>query len=300
MNWFRQNRWLGTFLIVFGICLLVAGYFFFRTKSKYDETLTRFHEAAAEKGRLERRDPFPSEANYRKMKVYVENYGAALDKFKEELKTRVLPIPPLAPNEFQSRLRQAMLRTAEKARANKVRLPNNFALGFNEYTTGLPNTTMAPVLGQQLSQVEVLVNILVDAHVDGVTAFTRTPSPEEHGASPVTAPGPAAARKPATAATAPKMLERSIINLTFASVPSAARKVLNQISSSNQQFYIIRILHVRNEKDKGPPREQTGQPAAATPQAIPAKAPANAGLSFIVGNEHIETSVRIELVRFTF
>jgi hypothetical protein len=300
MNWFRQNRWLGTFLIVFGICLLVAGYFFFSTKSKYDKTLTRFNEAAAEKGRLERRDPFPSEANYRKMKVYVENYGAALDKFKEELKTRVLPITPLAPNEFQSRLRQAMLRTAEKARANKVQLPNNFALGFNEYTAGLPNTTVAPVLGQQLSQVELLMNILVDAHVDRVTAFTRTPPPEEHGASPVTAPSPAAARKPATAATGPKMLERGIIDLTFASVPSAARKVLNQISSSNQQFYIIRILHVRNEKDKGPPREQAGQTGAATPQATPAKAPTNAALSFIVGNEHIETSVRIELIRFTF
>jgi hypothetical protein len=296
MNWFQQNRWLGTFLIVFGICLLVAGYFFFSTKSKYDETFARFNQAAAERGRLERLNPFPSEANYRKMKVYVENYGAALDKFKEELKTRVLPAPPMAPNEFQSRLRQAMLRTAERARANKVQLPENFALGFKEYTAGLPNTTMAPVLGQQLSQVELLMNILVDAHVDRVTAFTRTSSPEEQGA----APGPAAARTPATAATAPKMLERSMIDLTFASVPSAARKVLNQISSSNQQFYIIRLLHVRNEKDKGPPREQAGQTGAGTPPAASATAPTNAALSFIVGNEHIETSVRIELIRFTF
>ena len=96
------------------------------------------------------------------------------------------------------------------------------------------------------------------------------------------------------------MLERSMIDLTFASVPSAARKVLNQISSSNQQFYIIRILHVHNEKDKGPPREQSLQTGAAAAPATPAKPAANAALNFIVGNEHIETSARIELVRFTF
>src|SRR2546430_8384878 len=76
MNWFRQNRWLGTFLIVFGICTLIAGYFFLSAKSSSDEAFSRFNESAAERSRLERLDPFPSEANYRKMKVHLENYSA--------------------------------------------------------------------------------------------------------------------------------------------------------------------------------------------------------------------------------
>jgi hypothetical protein len=96
------------------------------------------------------------------------------------------------------------------------------------------------------------------------------------------------------------MVERTVVDLTFASVPSAARKVLNQISSASQQFYIIRILHVHNEKDKGPPREQSLQTGAAPAPVTPVKPSANAALNFIVGNEHIETSARIELVRFTF
>jgi hypothetical protein len=301
MNWFQQNRWLGTFLIVFGVCLLIAGYFFFSTKSGYDDAFARFNEAATERSRLERLDPFPSEANYKKMQAHVASYGAALDKLKEELKTRVLPIPQLAPNEFQSRLRRAMLATTAKARANRVQLPDTFTLGFGEYTTALPSTAAAPLLGQQLAQVELLMNILVEARVDGVSAFTRTASPEERGTSPATTPTPAGARKPpAAVVTGPKMVERTVVDLTFASVPSAARKVLNQISSASQQFYIIRILHVRNEKDKGPPREQSLQTGAAAAPATPAKPSANAALNFIVGNEHIETSARIELVRFTF
>src|SRR5205823_6355712 len=147
-----------------------------------------------------RQDPFPSEANYKKMQGYVAEYGAALDKLKEDLKTRVLPVPALAPNEFQSRLRQAMVMTAEKARANRVQLPANFALGFDEYTAALPSTAGAPLLGQQLAQIELLLNILLDDRVDGVSAFTRTRSQEERGASAATTPTPAAGRKPPAAA----------------------------------------------------------------------------------------------------
>jgi hypothetical protein len=301
MNWFRQNRWLGTFLIVFGICTLIAGYFFFSAKSSSGEAFARFNESAAERSRLERLDPFPSEANYRKMKDHLENYSVALDKLKAELKTHVLPAPAVAPNEFQSRLRQAMLATAESARANKVKLPANFALGFDEFTAALPNTVAAPLLAQELSQIQLLMNILVDARVDGVTAFVRSPSREERRAGPAAGPSPAVGRKPSAAVSAgPKMLEPSVVDLTFASAPSAARKVLNQIASSSQQFYIIRTLHVKNEKDKGPPHEQPAQAGAAAPQPTAPKVPAAAALNFIVGNEHIETSARIELIRFTF
>jgi hypothetical protein len=300
MNWFQQNRWLGTFLVALGICTLASGYFVFNAKGNADEALGHFNEAAAERTRLEGLNPFPTEANYKKMKVYLENYTASLDKLKEDLKTRMLPAPAMAPNEFQSRLRQAMVAVAEKARANRVKIPANFALGFDEFTAALPNTTAAPLLGQELAQVELLMNMLIDARVDSLNSLTRTPLADERTPAAPSAPG-AGARKPAgPAAGGLRMLERGVVDIAFTSTPSAARKVLNQLGSSNQQFYITRLLHVQNEKDKGPAREQT--PAAgATPTPAPTAAPTKgAALTFIVGNEHIETSARIEIIRFTF
>ena len=86
-------------------------------------------------------------------------------------------------------------------------------------------------------------------------------------------------------------MERNVVDLTFKAAPAAARKVLNEIASSTGQFFIIRTLYVRNEKDKGPPRGKTAEP---NPSAT------ETGLNFIVGNEHIEVSARIEMVRFTF
>jgi len=297
MNWFQQNRWLGNFLIIVGVATLLFAFFFWRAHNSFEEASARFNQAATERNRLERLDPFPSDANYQKMKVLIANYGAAVEKMKEDLKIRMLPIVPLQPNEFQSRLRQVTLATSEKARANKVKLPPGFHLGFEQFTASLPSTAAAPLLSQELSQTALLMSILIDARVDSLTALHRTPLAEERGAAP--APTPVPGRKTGgTAAGGPNLIERHIVDLTFVAAPSVARKVLNQIASSSQQFYIIRTLHVRNEKDKGPPREAsgTGPPAAG---AAPAATPA-AGLKFIVGNEHIETTARIEMLRFTF
>jgi hypothetical protein len=298
-EWFRENRWLGTFLIVFGLTTLLVLWFLFSAKSNADDAAAEFNTAAAERGRLERLDPFPSEANYRKLKVHIDNYAASLEKLKENLKSHVVAVAPLAPNEFQTRLRQAMVSVAEKARGNRVKLPDNFALGFEEFTTALPNTADAPVLGQELAQAELLATILIDARVDAIGAFKRgTAMPPQPAAAATT-------RKP-PAANAPKSVERGIVDLTFTAAPPVMRRVLNQIGSLPQQFYIVRTLHARNEKDKGPPRETVspappGSAAGTAATTAPAAQPkTNAALTFIVGNEHIETSARVEIVRFTY
>ena len=299
MNWFQQNRWFGSFLIIVGVATLLFAFFLWRAHNSFEEASARFNQAASERNRLERLDPFPSDANYQKMKVHIANYGTAVEKMKEDLKIRMLPIVPLQPNEFQSRLRQVTLATSEKARANKVKLPSGFHLGFEQFTASLPSTAAAPLLSQELSQTALLMNILIEARVDSLTALRRTPLAEERAAAP-----PTSGRKPGgTAAAGPKLIERQIVDLTFVAAPSVARKVLNQIASSTQQFYIIRTLHMRtldlrNEKEtaKGPPREPTSQAGAGGKQPDTSKA----ALKFIVGNEHIETSARIEMLRFTF
>jgi hypothetical protein len=313
MKWFQQNRWLGTFLIVVGICVLFAGIFLYWARAKCSDARQAFDKAAAERSRLQRLDPFPNDANYRKLKVHLENYSAALDKLQEELKKQVAPAPPLAPNEFQSRLRQAVIAVVNRAHANNVKLPDKFQLGFDEFTTAMPKTAVAPLLGQELSQIQMLMNILLDAKVDSLTSFHRTPLAEERGVSPTPTPKPTPvpARKgspprgkkpaePGATASTTNLVERNIVNLTFKAAPAAARKVLNDIASSNGQFYIIRTLYVRNERDKGPPREKAAEPSPAAGEAAAPDQPGNVPINFIVGNEHIEVSARIEMLRFTF
>ena len=303
MKWFQQNRALGTLLIVSGVCVLLGAALLYWRWSVWGEAKQTFDQATAERSRSQGLNPFPNDANYRKLQGYLERYSDALNKFKDELKAGVAPAPPLAPNEFQSRLRQATLAAEERARTSNVKLPDRFQLGFDEFARIMPNTAVAALLGQELSQVQMLINILLDAKVDSITSFRRHPLPEERGASPTPTPPPgqrvATAAKPGGTPT-PKLIERNVVEISFKAPPGAARKVLNEITNSTGQFFIIRTLYVHNDKDKGPPRERTGAPTPApSPQASPSQQGAGA-LNFIVGNEHIEVSATIEMLRFTF
>src|SRR5215472_5545875 len=109
MKWFQKNRALGILLLVSGICILLAAALLYWRWSVWSDAKQTFDQAATERTRLQRLDPFPHETNYRKLQGYLETYAAALDKFKKGLKSEVVPEAPLAPNEFQSRLRQATL-----------------------------------------------------------------------------------------------------------------------------------------------------------------------------------------------
>src|SRR5256885_15063938 len=125
MNWYRENRWLGNFLLGCAMALFLSVWFLFYGKGSFDDALTDFNNAATERSRLEHLNPFPNEENFRKTQAALDDYGASLNKLKDELRAQTLPISPLAPNEFQSRLRQAIVGTNEKARTNRVKLPEN-------------------------------------------------------------------------------------------------------------------------------------------------------------------------------
>jgi hypothetical protein len=287
MTWFRENRFVGTFLVVFGVCVLAALWFLFSAKKGWNEAAERLTKVSAELRRLERLSPYPSADNLRKMKAHAEDYSSALVKLKDELKRGVAPAAAMAPNEFQSRLRVALNAVSDKARANKVKLPDKFYLGFDDFVSALPGEAAAPLLGQELVQIEWLLSAVLDAQVDAVGSFRRAPLPEERGSVPLPAATVETGAKPAGPVVAEsKLVERNVVELTFLSTPGAARKVINRIAGANQPFCIIRQLHVRNEKDTGPPRENGGETPAAA-------------LNFIVGNEKIETTAKIEIVRFT-
>ena len=307
MKSFQQNRALSTLLLVSGICIVLGAALLYWRWSVWSEAKQTFDQATAERNRLQRLDPFPNDANYRKLQGYLERHTAALDKFKDDLKSEVAAEPELAPNEFQSRLRQATLAAQDRARTNNVKLPDKFQLGFDEFARTMPSTAVAALLGQELSQVQMLINILLDAKVDSITSFRRHPLSEERRASatPTPEPPPARGRTVVTAVkpggtTTPKLIERNVVEISFKAAPGAARKVLNEITSSTGQFFIIRTLYVHNVKDKGPPRERTAAPARAATQQPSSGQQAAGALNFIVGNEHVEVSATIEMLRFTF
>src|SRR5436190_1977230 len=299
MNWFRENPFWSAFIGLAGGALLLSLGLLWWTKGSYDEAVAQYRDAASAKATLENGNPYPSGANITKMKTYLDDYKGALDKLKAELKAHMLSEVPLAPNEFQTHLRQAISQTMENARSHRVKLPANFFLGFDEFVSSLPSPEEAPALGQELSQIQLLLNTVIEARIDAITAFRRVPhSGITAAATPPTTPRPAA-KQPA------KLLEQRTVEFTIAASPTAGRKVINQITATSEQFFVIRAVQVKNQKDKGPARESSSATGAADVNQLPAVAagPTPAAtpagpLNFIVGNEHIDLSARVELVNF--
>ena len=303
MNWFQQNRFLGTFLAAFALATLLSGYFLLHEKSAAAEELERLDATINELNRLRASTPFPNEENLGKTKAQTDSYRTSLQTLEDELKTRMFPRPPLQPNEFQAQLRQAVIAVSERAQTSKVQLPENFNLGFDEYATSLPNSSAAPRLGRQLKAIEWLANTIIEAHVDSLTSLARSALPEEKsGATPT--PTPARSRggkSPKDAEENAKIVDSTSVDLVFTGSPAAARKMFNQVTSAKEQFYIIRTLQVKNQADKGPKRGEAAAPGVpAVAQAdtgAPGKTP-ELGITFIVGGEHLNVAAKIEIVRF--
>jgi len=301
MNFFRENPFWGAFIAIAGGALLLALCVLWWTRSSFEDAMASYQDSATEQTRLESGNPYPSQANVAKMKTYLDEYKGALDKLKTELKTQMLPEAPLAPNEFQTRLRQTIGAVAENARSHRVKLPANFNLGFDEFVSALPSPDDAPALGQELAQIQLLLNTIIEARVDAITSFRRVP---QSGAA--SDASPAAAGTPPRGVQKPpaKLVERRTVEISLSALPSAGRKVINQISSANDQFFIVRAVYIKNQKDKGPARENPTGTTAVVPsipdvKVAPAPGATPSGpLNFIVGNEHIDLSARVELVNF--
>lgn len=305
MIWFRQNRFLGGFLIALAIATGLCLYFLLHEKGAADEARERLETTASELQRLRASKPFPSSANLGQARQQAENYRASLGALEVELQARTLPVVPLQPNEFQAQLRQAVTALNENAAAARVKLPPNFYLGFDEYATSLPNSEAAPLLGQELQAIAMLADSIVNAHVDALTSLVRVALPEEKAAAtpaPTTAHG-ARAPKAKAPKIAPPLVATHAVELTFSASPAATRKVLNQVATAKEQLFIIRTLNVKNQVDKGPARGATpiAETAATPPPETPtggavAATPPPETVHFIVGAEHLDVHAQIEIL----
>jgi hypothetical protein len=297
MKWFQQNRFFRLFLVALGVATIGSLWFLFHEKAAAKAARARLETTVNELTRLHRSVPFPNSDNLRKLRAETKSYRASIAALEQKLEGRILPILPLEPNEFQSQLRLAVNEIVDHAATAKVQVPANFNLGFDRYSSSLPDAGAAPRLGQELRAIEWLVNTMINARIDAVTGLSRTPLPEEDVAS---------GRSSAEGRTNPvvakqKLVASATVELAFSGSPSAVRRVVNELTAAKDQFYIIRSLVVRNQVAQGPKRAAAASPLAPEPMAapdLPLAPGTRQSIVFIVGTEHLDVAMKVEIVRF--
>ncbi|MGB8170623.1 MAG: Amuc_1100 family pilus-like protein [Chthoniobacteraceae bacterium] len=313
MNWIKENKFLFGFILVMVLGLGAGGWFLFDAKGRYDQAAGDYDRHLAELNRLQRLPIFPNQKNLEKIVAQQTDVNTEVSTLAKTLAAQQIPLEELTPEQFQDKLKAAVTAVKNKATQSNpaVKLPEpKFFLGFDPYETAPPPKEAAAVLGRELKAIEWLCNQLIDNKITELKPLNREPLPEEKGRAKAQETKPVSAAKPASgkAGEKPKPggaryeVEKHRIDLVFVTEQSRFRTVLNAIVSNKGQFFIPRLVGVKNEKPAAPPRVvDAGAPpppaaGATSPAAQAAPAAPAVQSTYIVGEEKIEVTLVLELV----
>jgi len=290
----------------------VLGFELFNASSAYDDASDNYAKASAEYSRLRHLVPYPNKENLAAYDEQKQEAAGVINAFEADLSTKEFPSEPLSPTEFQDKLKASVTAVRTKAGENNIKLPEKFYLSFDKYETSPPSNEAAAPLGRELKGIEWVVNQFL-AHpatqVQAVVSLLRADLPEENergsksgrsggggsGGSGPGAGGPGGAVKPGQGGGGGGSGRRDLVkyhpfDIVVSCKPAALREVLKTITGSQApQFYVLRQIRIRNEKEKGPQKAVDTNTNPGGEKTI----------NYIVGEEWIEVSARFEVVDFS-
>jgi hypothetical protein len=307
MNWIRENKFLSGFIAVMIIGAGALLYLLYSAYGAYSDITDQYNAAANDLHKYQTQVPYPDETNLAKYRSERDDLVDATHNLAASLSQMVLPVENLTPSAFQDRLRETVSAVIAKAGQAGVKLPDHFAMDFDQYQTQPPVAAAAGPLGRQLTALQIVMNILIDEHVDSILSLVRTRLPQETGAAASHAGGGFGHRGPEGASSGSgDLVEKIPFEIRFVANQPAFQKVINDLAASSKQFFITRTLVVDNTNpkpvSKGEDAATPAAPASPAEAFAPPGSPDTSGttsyLKFIVGTEELSVAMRVDMVAF--
>jgi len=312
MNWVKENKFLTGYIAVMVIGVGALGYKVFAASSALDEANDRYTSKASEYNRVRHLTPSANRKNLEAFQAQKEEAAEAISTFQAELAKKEFPVEQITPEQFQDRLKIAVTAVQTKAKELNIVLEKNekFYLGFDRYETQPPDKDAAAALGRQLKAIEWVVQQALATGITELRKLDRPELPEEKGKGanarrPEPGPGGNKGGGPGNrggerGGRQDLVTSHSFDIIVFCRQQQAANLLNTIVSPSAPQFFIPRNVRVTNQNPKGPPRVVEEPPVAADPNnpapAAPPPPPANVG--YIVGEEKVDLTLRLEIVDF--
>jgi hypothetical protein len=304
MNWVKENKFLTGFLAVLLIGVGALGYEVYSASNAYDEAVNQYTTKSSEYNRLRHLTPYPDKKVLDALGVQKTEAAAAITAFQADLAKRAFPLDPsITPERFQDILKASVSAVRANAAEAGVALPAKFFLGFDTYEGRPPASEAAAPLGRQLKAIEWVVNQLIASKITELMDLKRPELPEEKAKG-----GAAKGRNEKAGGDRPDragkgrqdLVSKQPFDLVIKCRQHLLASVLNTvIGPKAPQFYIPRLIRIKNEKEKGPSRAVDVAPAAPVQDPNAPKAPdQRPTANYIVGEEMIEAAIRLEVVDF--
>lgn len=264
----------------------------------------------------------PTPENLAQKQKLVQEYTNEVGKLSLVLYKLQPEDKPTSNTEFQAKLKA---RIAEIKKAGGGRLPAEFNLAFDQYTSELPKSDqVAAELSTYLDSIEAITRLLLKSGVKSVDQLERSLLSSEKGEadkqSRQASKSKGAAKGVAQASSAINITERRQVRVVVRADQGALQTLLSSLASPSEMpfFTVAKLVRIENEAQVGPPRVAAGSSTdasldpAATPaeagQATPAAAdakpttpgiqPAAPDSHVVLGRETLRAFIEIDLVKF--
>ena len=272
MSWIQENKFVaglaGATAVIGGAIL----FFGLSQGSSYNDKLEKYEELKSQYSNLEKSTPYPSSENLKHRGLNVGDYETEI----KEVRSLVLGYRPeklevVSPEQFkdlQVKMTSELNRKFKEAHAG---LPENCLFGFEKYATTSVRAGATPQLVYELKAVQLLMETLAELKPEKIVNTTRDELPEEKGLGNVADSGKPArgSRRSNRSKDKPvkKAYELMPVELTFTARENVVREFLIKMVNSEEYFYAIRAIRVRNEKQIAPNLKDADFPVEVKPMA---------------------------------
>ncbi|HEV3272508.1 MAG TPA: Amuc_1100 family pilus-like protein [Candidatus Methylacidiphilales bacterium] len=210
------------------------------------------------------------------------------------------------PVAWKADLNDMVNRLRNDAKIRNVNIPPNFYFGFSRYVGQSPGDEQTEVLSKQMTGIEELATILIDAQVKKIGAVRRTYEEEPHTsaeAGPNTTADPD--RLSGYAITvAGNVYTAYPFEVDFETSPENLRVVVDKLIQSPYVF-VVRALTIQNDHPESPVmsdlQKLAGPPAASfietSPGEVAAAAPTK-GPQYFFGEATLKVKARIDMIEW--
>jgi len=289
MNWFKENPFLSGLVAVALVGAGALGYLISQAAMSYSASLETYTVAVGKLHGLQNKVPFPSKENLKAIETGLADYSAHILALQTQLSKMEIPLDEkVTPQQFQDGLRTAVNDIRAKADAGRVKLPDKFYFGFDQYQTQVPTEQAAPALFRQFQVIQSLVARLVDFKVSSVDSVVRPPLPEE-------------GRESKKSDSSDPVVKRFPFEISFTAEQGKIRAAFNSLLGSDP-FLIVRSLGIQNTNPQAPAKvsgDSSAKPANPFPSAAGDKEDEKKSLQVILGRELLKTTLRMEMLDFS-
>jgi len=275
MSWIQDNKMPAAILGVSGAGVIGLGVVLFNTWSSYSATLENFDNINNGLAILKGATLAPTPENLALKQGVVAEYLSTTDSLARVLDKLQPPVAPISNTDFKAKLSAKTAESRKLATALGMALPVEYNLGFDTYTSELPKSDqVAAELSGYLDAVDEIVNTLAKSGVKSVNLLQRselasekdTPAPAPPKRTPTPAGRPGQAARPVAAAPA-KITERNQVTISLTCDQAALQLLISRLASPSEvnNFTVVRLLRIENEKQEGPLRSAAAAPVAPQP-----------------------------------